>query len=88
MEWPIRKIYQLAKLHVAIIDGLRPLNVTSLQDINHVIDAEGQSLMQGFYDMLVSSKDHQITDGITLAAQLVHLIHNIGRLTTKVVLVQ
>jgi hypothetical protein len=28
---------------------------TNLQDINHVIDEDGNSLMQGFYDMQVSA---------------------------------
>jgi hypothetical protein len=47
-EWPMDKIYKLARLHVNLIKSLRPMYVNNLQDINHVIDEEGNSLMQGF----------------------------------------
>jgi hypothetical protein len=36
---------------------------TNLQDINHVIDEDGNSLMQGFYDMQVSAPQWYETEG-------------------------
>jgi hypothetical protein len=85
-EWPISKIYKLAQLHVSIVEGLRPLFITKLQDINNVINAEGNSLMQGFYCMTVPP-DLQSESGITPPSQLIHSIHNTNRNTIKAVLV-
>jgi hypothetical protein len=85
-EWPISKIYKLAQLHVSIVEGLRQLSITNLQDINNVINAEGNSLMQGFYGMTVPP-DLQLESGITPPSQLIHSIHNTNRNTTKTVLV-
>jgi archaellum component FlaC len=87
-EWTIQKIYQLAKLHVSIIDRLKPIYIANLQDINNVIDAQGTSLMHGFYGMTVSSPELKVSDGITPATQLIHSIHNTGKINTKVVLIQ
>jgi hypothetical protein len=51
-EWPIQKIYDLAQLHVGIIDNLKSIYTKNLQEIRNEIDAAGNSLLQGFYGML------------------------------------
>jgi hypothetical protein len=81
-EWTIQKIYQLAKLHVNIIEWLKPLYIANLQDINNEIDEMGTSLMHGFYGMTVSSSEQKVFNGITPANQLIHSIHNTGKLNT------
>jgi hypothetical protein len=86
-EWPIEKIYQLAKLHVSTIEALQPLFITNLQDVNNIIDDQGNSLMQGFYGMTVPSTTPE-TDGATLSSRLIHSIHNTSKNTTKAVLIQ
>jgi hypothetical protein len=87
-EWPISKIYQLARLHAAIIDNLRPLYLENLRDINNVISVDNTSLMQSFYDLSVTTIDKQISDGIMPAPQLVHSIHNTSNKNTKAIFVQ
>jgi hypothetical protein len=86
-EWPLSKIYQLARLHVSIIEGLQPLFITNLQDVNNVIDVHGNSLMQGFYGMTVPSIT-QADDSVTPASPLIHSIHNTSKNTTKAILIQ
>jgi hypothetical protein len=86
-EWTLAKIYQLAQLHVSIVTHLHPLFITNLQDINNIINKQGNSLLQGFYGMTttpISIHDSEITP----PAQLIHSIHNTSRSTTKAVLVQ
>jgi len=56
-EWPISKIYRLAKLHVNIIDGLRPLYLENLQDKHQMINKYGDSLLQGFLNATISALD-------------------------------
>jgi hypothetical protein len=87
-EWPISKIFQLVQLHVTIVDGLRPLFIENLQDINNVIDDQGNSLMQGFYGMTVSSPQADVAEGITPTSPSSHSIHNTQKHTTKVILLQ
>jgi hypothetical protein len=87
-EWPISKIFQLAQFHVTIVEGLKPLFLGNIQDINHVIDDLGNSLMQGFYGMTVMSSTSQGAEGITPPVQLIHSIHNTRKPNTKVILVQ
>jgi hypothetical protein len=43
-EWPISKIYHLAKIHAAIINDLRPLYLENLQDIHHLINMEVETI--------------------------------------------
>jgi hypothetical protein len=86
-EWPISKIFQLAQLHVSIVENLRPLYLANLQDINHLIDTLGNSLMQGFYGMTMPQTPEQVTEGKP-GTQLIHSVHNTSKLNTKVVLVQ
>jgi hypothetical protein len=87
-EWPISKIYQLAQVRVKIIDDLRTLYVTNLQDINNIIGLYNHALMQGFYGMTVTAEERQITNGMTPATQLIHSTHNTSRQHTQAVLVQ
>jgi hypothetical protein len=82
-EWTVNKIFSLAKLHVKMMQDLKAIFLTNLQDIQTVIDQDGTTLMQGFYGMQFPT---------TLPSQktpepLIHSIHNTGSKTTKVVLV-
>ncbi len=70
------------------MEGLKPLFLGNIQDINHVIDDLGNSLMQGFYGMTVMSSTSQGAEGITPPVQLIHSIHNTRKPNTKVILVQ
>jgi hypothetical protein len=36
-EWPISKILQLAKMHVAKVNDLKPLYLENIQDIHHMM---------------------------------------------------
>jgi hypothetical protein len=87
-EWPVDKIYKLARLHVNLIESLRPMYVNNLQDINHVIDEDGNSLMQGFYGMQVSNPQRHKTGGLVPASQLIQSVHNTSRNNKKVFLTQ
>jgi hypothetical protein len=86
-EWPLEKIYKLAQLHVNIVEGLRPIFIANLQDINHIIDDHENSLMQGFYGIQTSSQNHT-AEGQVPASQLIHSIHNTSKQNTKVFLTQ
>jgi hypothetical protein len=66
-----------------MMQDLKAIFLTNLQDIQTVIDQDGTTLMQGFYGMQFPT---------TLPSQktpepLIHSIHNTGSKTTKVVLV-
>lgn len=74
-EWPIEKILKLAKIHVAIVQDLHPLYLENLQDIHHVVNDSGDSLLQGF-----ASFEHQNTP-------VFHSMHNMGLGKNKVLLV-
>ncbi len=86
-EWSLEKIYTLAKFHVSIIDGLQPLYISNLQDINNIIDEHGNSLMQGFYGMTIPSSTQQVREGST-ASPLIYSVHNTSRLNMKAVLIK
>jgi hypothetical protein len=85
-DWPIDKIYRLAQLHVAILEDLKPIHITNLQDINHVIAESGDSLLHVFYTM-PATKSSGNAPSITPDDQLVHSIHNSGNSMMKVALV-
>jgi hypothetical protein len=78
-EWPVWKIFQLAKVHVKLCGNLEVIYVQNLQDIRNSIGHQGQTLMRGFIGLTVT------VDGKTLP--LIHSIHNTGRLHVKAVLV-
>ncbi len=82
-DWPISKILQLAPLHSSIADDLKPIHVHNLQDINHVIDEEGHSLLQGFYGMTVNGQP-----SADPKERLLHSLHNTARQGVKLALVQ
>jgi hypothetical protein len=82
-DWPISKILQLAQLHSSIADDLKPIHVHNLQDINHVIDEEGHSLLQGFYGMTVNGQP-----SADPKERLLHSLHNTARQGVKLALVQ
>jgi hypothetical protein len=50
-EWTVAKILSLTKLHVRIIQELRPIFIANLQNIHNDIN-DGFTLMQGFYGMV------------------------------------
>jgi len=79
-EWPVHKIYQLAKIHVRMCDTLRAIYVHNLQDIRNEIGPKGQTLMRGFLGMTT-----EVEGGGT--KPLINSIHNTGRAHVKVILV-
>jgi hypothetical protein len=50
-EWTVDKILRLAKLHVKIVQDLKAIFISNLQDIHNCISNDGTTLMQGFYGM-------------------------------------
>ena len=83
-EWICLKIIQLTKLHVFIIQDLKPIFIANLQNIHHAIKPDGETLLQGFYGMTYTPPPNNgvIPDKVPL----LHSIHNTGNKTTKVVL--
>jgi hypothetical protein len=53
-EWPVTKILHLVKLHYSIIGRLRPLYPENLQDIHHVVNDSGGSLLEGFLNTTIT----------------------------------
>jgi hypothetical protein len=78
-EWPIHKIFQLAKVHVKICDNLKAIYVQNLQNIWNEIRSQRHTLMRGFLGM------QRKRDGVTHS--MVHSAHNTGRPNIKAVLV-
>ncbi len=74
-ERAISEIYCLAKLHVAIINDLCPLYLKNPQDIHHVINASGDSILQGFLNAHTSEPNK---------TPLIH--YNIGQGQNKILL--
>jgi hypothetical protein len=79
-EWPLHKIYQLAKVHVRICDTLKVIHIQNLQDIRNTIGPNGHTLLKGFLGMEypVEGKGK---------VPVVHSVHNTGRPYVKAVLV-
>jgi hypothetical protein len=73
-EWSIQKILQLAKLHESIISNLRPLYLENLQDIHHIVNDAGGSLLEGFLNTSVDGNP------------IFHSMHNMGHGRNKVLL--
>jgi hypothetical protein len=82
-EWTVNKILRLAKLHVQIINDLKPIFLTNLQDLRQEITPTGNTLMQGFYGMQFQCPESNPAAQVPL----LHSIHNTGNKTTKVALV-
>jgi hypothetical protein len=87
-EWPVQKVYHLAQLHVSIIESLRPLYISPLQDLNNVVDDRGDSLLHVFQCLPRPAPQPSMSDGSPLPSMLLHSAHNTRQPTTKVVLVQ
>jgi hypothetical protein len=83
-EWTVAKILSLAKLHVRIIQELRPIFIANLQNIHNTIN-DGFTLMQGFYGMVHTLP--AVEGGQTVFDPLLHSVHNTAKPTTKVALV-
>ncbi len=83
-EWTVQKILSLARLHVKIVQDLRPIFLSNLQDIHNSIDNGGTTLMQGFYGMQYTLP---LGDAPPEPEPLLHSIHNTGKQYTKVALV-
>ncbi len=73
-EWSIQKILQLAQLHESIISNLHPLYLENLQDIHHIVNDAGGSLLEGFLNTSVEGKP------------IFHSMHNMGHGKNKVLL--
>jgi hypothetical protein len=78
-EWPIVKIYQLAKVHVKICQNLKPIFIQNLQDIRNAIASDGHTLMRGFLGM-----SRKIEDKVYA---LIHSVHNTNHPHIKAILV-
>jgi len=85
-EWPIQKIYNLAKLHVTIIDNLKSIYRRNLQDIHYEVDTARNALLQGFYTLLTSVYKDSDTS-MSHRMPLIHSLHNTRCNTVKVALV-
>jgi hypothetical protein len=84
-EWTVHKILGLARIHVKIVQDLRPIFISNLKDICNGIDHGGTTLMEGFYRMKYTLP---IVEGNPPeSAPLLHSIHNTGKQNTKVALV-
>jgi len=81
-EWPIDKIWKLAKFHDNIICGLRPIFIQNLQDLNNKIN-DTDTLRTAFLRL----QNSETIEGITHQVQLIYSIHNTGNPTTKVALI-
>jgi hypothetical protein len=78
-EWPITKIFQLAKVHVKICQNLKAICIENLQDIRNVIGNEGQTLMCSFLNLTYMVNNSP--------QPLIQSVHNTGRTNVKAVLV-
>jgi hypothetical protein len=85
-EWSVKKIFQLAQLHVSIIDDLKPIYVQHIQDLNNLV-GDNVPLLNWFYD-LTTTRDDYPRSGHVPSNQLLHSIHNITNKIVKVALVQ
>jgi hypothetical protein len=79
-EWPIMKIFRLAKAHVKLCDSIKVIHLQNLQDIRNVIGTGGYTLMKGFLGMTAPVEGKG-------THPLIQSIHNTGRPTVKAVLV-
>jgi hypothetical protein len=84
-EWTVPKILRLARLHVKIVQDLRPIFLANLKDIRNSIAHDGTTLMEGFYGMQYTIP--AVDDNEPMSEPLLHSIHNTGKPTTKVALV-
>lgn len=50
-EWTVSKILRLAQYHVSIIQDLKTVFISNLQNIHNKINVRGETLLQGFYGM-------------------------------------
>ncbi len=84
-EWTVPKILRLAKLHVSIVQDLKPIFLGNLKNIHNTIDNDGTTLLQGFYGMSYSTLSSNTAPARTVP--LLHSVHNTGSKTTKTALV-
>jgi hypothetical protein len=79
-EWPIVKIFQLAKVHVKLCQNYRVIYIQNVQDIRNAVGENGHTILRGFLGMtyMKSTRDK---------VQLIHSIHNTRRKNIKAVLV-
>ncbi len=79
-EWPVSKIYCLAKLHSHIVHDLKPRFVHNIKDLRNKIGST-LTLCQGFYGMLAKE-----SSGKENPFPLLDSIHNTNAPHTKVAL--
>jgi hypothetical protein len=84
-EWTVAKILNLAKLHVKMVQELKPIFIANLRNIHNDIAKEGITLLQGFYGMQYT---YPAVEGKPAQTEpLLHSIHNTAKPNTKVALV-
>lgn len=71
-EWPLTKILNLAQLHVKIIQDLRTIYLSNIQDLNSVANDDGDHLLSAFLNMVTSSPPTVYSP----PQPLLHSIHN------------
>jgi hypothetical protein len=86
-EWPISKIYQFSRLHVAIIEDLQTIYIQNLPDLNNLAADQNISMFHWFYGLEATGMEHTHT-GHVPGNQLIHSVHNMANELVKVVLVQ
>jgi hypothetical protein len=83
-EWPVDKIWKLAKTNADIIRNLRPIFVENLQDLRNLISQQA-SLREGF--MTLTHMEYDTAGKLTSQELILHSIHNTSNPTTKVAVV-
>jgi len=83
-EWPVDKIWKLAKTYADIIRNLRPIFVENLQDLRNLISQQA-SLREGF--MTLTHMEYDTAGKLTSQELILHSIHNTSNPTTKVAVV-
>jgi hypothetical protein len=83
-EWPINKIWKIAKTHDSTIRNLRPLFLENLQDLKNPISPNAS-----FCDAFMSMEhiDYDKKGEVMNRELLLHSIHNTGHSTTKVAII-
>jgi len=80
------KIYNLARLHTKMLHDQHPIFLENLQDIRNPITTSGTTLLQGFLSMMQALPEDSPRDASQMP--LIVSMHNTGKPTTTVVLVQ
>jgi len=83
-EWPVTKIWKLAKTHDSAIRNLSPLFLENFQDLKNPTSPNA-TLRDAF--MSIEHIDYNDKGEVTNRELLLHSIHNTGHSTTKVAII-